>query len=161
MNIPWDKNRILNKHFDLTGRVFKHLTVIEFAGFRRYGNKRKDAREWLCQCVCGNSTRATTEELRGKRRTSCGCRGKKSLKTMPEISLESLTKQRYRFKLLGFYTNAGEEGYSFWVEVDFKANTVRYCVTKPQQDHSDDDAPYFAQLNEAVLYANELIKEKI
>ena len=54
------------------GERYGSLTIIKFNGRDSHRN-----RSWLCQCDCGNTTVAATNELRRKDRVSCGCRWRK------------------------------------------------------------------------------------
>lgn len=51
----------------LEGHTFNRLTVVRKIG------KSKANNLWLCQCQCGNETKATTSNLRSERVKSCGC----------------------------------------------------------------------------------------
>lgn len=53
------------------GDQFGRLTVI-----RKVGRTPGGASLWLCQCSCGNRTRANTGNLRAGRHRSCGCLGR-------------------------------------------------------------------------------------
>ena len=54
---------------DLTNQQFGKLTVL-----KEIPDKRKSNRIiWLCQCDCGNTTKATVSALRSGNITSCGC----------------------------------------------------------------------------------------
>ena len=55
------------KKLDLTGQRFGRLTVLEPA--ENIGPRTA----WRCRCDCGQETVVTTQQLRGGRRTSCGC----------------------------------------------------------------------------------------
>ena len=52
----------------MVGQRFGRLTI------RRRSGSRDGKREWLCDCSCGGTALATTGELRGRRRISCGCK---------------------------------------------------------------------------------------
>ena len=54
---------------DLTGKVFEHLTVLEYAG--RSKNKQT---LWLCRCDCGNEKVILANSLVTGKAKSCGCR---------------------------------------------------------------------------------------
>lgn len=57
----------MSRAIDLTGQRFGRLTVVSLHGSA--GGKRK----WLCECDCGNTTTATTSNLKFGKTTSCGC----------------------------------------------------------------------------------------
>lgn len=59
----------MGKLVDLTGQKFGRLTVIERAGKAAHGDHAK----WLCQCECGNTITALSNNLRFGNTTSCGC----------------------------------------------------------------------------------------
>lgn len=57
------------EHQDLTGKRFSRLVVIRELPYRnKYGNI-----QWLCKCDCGNEIAASTSELNGGYRKTCGC----------------------------------------------------------------------------------------
>lgn len=53
----------------LGGQTFGRLTVIEYAGARR----------WRCVCACGNESTPLTQELKRGREPSCGCARREAL----------------------------------------------------------------------------------
>lgn len=53
--------------FDLTGKTFHMLTVVEYAG------NRKQQHYWLCRCECGTIREITTAQFNFGRVKSCGC----------------------------------------------------------------------------------------
>ena len=53
---------------DLTGLKFGRLTVRQFAGQDRHGN-----RLWLCDCACGGTVTVIKGSLSSGRTRSCGC----------------------------------------------------------------------------------------
>jgi hypothetical protein len=77
------------KFEDLTGRIFSHLTVIEFAGMRRRG-----ITQWSCLCDCGNTKIVSRECLISGDTKSCGCithKQSKSFKNIIGIRFGNLT----------------------------------------------------------------------
>lgn len=52
---------------DLTGQQFSKLTVLELA------ESANGQRQWKCLCECGGFIKATTDDLHGGRKKSCGC----------------------------------------------------------------------------------------
>lgn len=57
---------------DLTNQRFGRLVVIkELPPFRDKANRKY--RYWECKCDCGNTTKATTQNLKGNHVKSCGC----------------------------------------------------------------------------------------
>lgn len=59
------------KKIDLTGQKFGRLTVIAVSGHLE--GRKKKTRAWLCQCGCGNTVIAGTNELTSGNTASCGC----------------------------------------------------------------------------------------
>lgn len=60
-------------HFmDLTDKHFDKLKVIKRVEDRVYKNGRHTM-QWLCECECGNTRIATTNDLRSGDAHSCGC----------------------------------------------------------------------------------------
>lgn len=57
------------KLIDLSGQKYGQLTVLHLTG-----DVRSKSRCWLCQCTCGNTKVATTNELRSGGIKSCGCK---------------------------------------------------------------------------------------
>lgn len=57
---------------DLTGRRFRRLQVVEFAGY----NRQKDGRHrptWTCICDCGKELNVLSNALKSDSTQSCGC----------------------------------------------------------------------------------------
>ena len=61
--------------YDLTGKVFHRLTVLEFAGVDKFKN-----RVWRCLCSCGKTTVVRASRLTSGKSKSCGCWRKDALK---------------------------------------------------------------------------------
>lgn len=55
--------------YDLAGKKFGHLTVLEKAG----SDPKRAEWRWLCKCECGNLTIVPSYRLRHGGVTSCGC----------------------------------------------------------------------------------------
>lgn len=58
----------MGKFIDLTGQIFRELTVIKKVDSSTYRFA------WLCRCVCGNERIISTNDLRRNKRISCGCK---------------------------------------------------------------------------------------
>lgn len=56
---------------DLTGHVFDKLTVVKYAGRKRL--KSGTVCYWFCECECGGSTLARSNNLLSGMHRSCGC----------------------------------------------------------------------------------------
>lgn len=50
------------------GRQFSRLTVLRYIGLSKF-----KTRIWLCRCICGRHTTATTHNLTKQHKKSCGC----------------------------------------------------------------------------------------
>lgn len=70
-------------NYDLTGKVFGHLTVLKYLG----GGK------WLCQCECSskNTVEARSDRLRSKDTISCGCIKRYAKKRWEPINIDKDT----------------------------------------------------------------------
>ena len=53
---------------DLSGQVFRMLTVLGYAGPDGFGHGK-----WYCRCECGNVIKVASCHLRGRAQVSCGC----------------------------------------------------------------------------------------
>lgn len=60
----------MNKKYDITGKQFGYLTVIE-RDVKTIGERNA---KWVCKCECGNYSIATYGDLRRGHTTSCGCK---------------------------------------------------------------------------------------
>ena len=115
--------RLLN----LIGRTFGRLTVVERAG--SVGDKVC----WLCRCDCGNSTKATSNNLKRGFVTSCGCYRREFTRgnQLPEGE-SGLNTLFYDYS-----RRATDKGLSFALtKEEFRALTKGdcfYCGTKPAQ----------------------------
>lgn len=93
------------KDMDLTGRTFYDLKVKG-----RHNEKLYKETTWVCECVCGNITYATTSQLLHARKKSCGCRRKRT----PANALNLTNK---RFGKLKVVERAGisKDGRALWL----------------------------------------------
>ena len=58
----------MSKQFDLTGKKFRRLTVLQ-----RNGTSRVRHIRWLCLCDCGKHITVDSISLRSGHTSSCGC----------------------------------------------------------------------------------------
>jgi 5-methylcytosine-specific restriction endonuclease McrA len=65
-----------NKKYNLTGKKFSRLTVIELVSLN-------GPRRWKCLCDCGNFTEVSAANLKKKGVVSCGCAAKGCNKKRP------------------------------------------------------------------------------
>ena len=63
---------IVNPEFNLAGQVFGNLTVRSLVANSEQSKKTKN-RRWLCDCSCGNSHIASSNNLKSGNTKSCGC----------------------------------------------------------------------------------------
>ena len=66
----------MSVRLDLTGQQFGRLTVIVSTRKRNKYNRLL----WKCRCECGKTRYATTSDLKLRKVTTCGCRGRLDLK---------------------------------------------------------------------------------
>lgn len=59
---------------DMTGERFGRLTVLQYAGSKRY--KKSSVAMWNCKCDCGKEVTVQGQTLRSGRTKSCGCLSK-------------------------------------------------------------------------------------
>jgi len=88
---------ILNKPIDLLNQKFGKLTVIE-----SIGQTKNRGNLWKCQCDCGNTTIASTAELRNNIRKSCGCINRDRFKELGQQNAIDITNQKFG-KLTALY----------------------------------------------------------
>lgn len=81
----------MGKKIDLTNQQFNYLTVIKPTDKRSASGSIL----WLCQCKCGNTTLATSTELKSGHKQSCGCYQKKIIKQIGQNNLINLVGKRY------------------------------------------------------------------
>ncbi len=83
----------MSKVYDIVGKKFGRLVVIE-----RIGNDRNGCSRWLCKCDCGNNYRVLGRSLASGATKSCGCFhrecvGNRSRNTSPLRPYEALYKE--------------------------------------------------------------------
>ena len=123
---------ILGRVEDLTGQKFHKLTVIEYAGRDKWNYP-----VWLCQCECGNFTKATSSKLKGKRgarKVSCGCAKPNAFKSKRKVFPELTYTVEYKV-LREYRDGAIRRGHSWDLDVDTVMRLLNgdcyYCGTKP------------------------------
>lgn len=124
---------------DLKGQVFGRLTVVEYRGLDRHGQ-----RVWLCRCICGNETIRPGAVLKHGNTKSCGClhddvrRSKKGTK-LPQLSVGHGIAARNA--VIAYYRNHAKTAGRVWLltteqaEVLFRGN-CHYCGREPSQHSS-------------------------
>jgi hypothetical protein len=109
------KNKGKATFVDLIGQTFGFLTVID----RGPNGPRKET-QWICKCVCGNTTVVRSRELRLGRTRSCGCK-----KT--ELFRES-RKQRNRYDFYDDYVvGYTSSGTPFFIDPDDFEKVKDHC----------------------------------
>ena len=91
---------------NLIGKKFNKLTVI-----KQIENPNKSTgRMWLCQCECGNFTRALTRDLNNGKMKSCGCWRKEQASLIHRVEI---TGQRFGKLVVIKYIDSIKSGGSF------------------------------------------------
>ena len=79
------KNMGHHKLIDLTGKTFRHLTVLSYVKKQR----------WLCQCSCGKQRQVYSQHLRGGLIYHCGClRRAKAFRPMESFTCPRCNKNQ-------------------------------------------------------------------
>lgn len=90
---------------DLTDRTFYDLTVKS-----KHTEKLYKETAWVCECVCGNITYATTGQLLNGRKKSCGCRRKRT-----PVNALDLSRQRFEKLTVIERSGSSENGRALWL----------------------------------------------
>lgn len=96
--------------YDLTGRRFGKLLVLQRDGEYRYKNGHGTIPRYLCQCDCGNTVYVLANSLRSGNQTSCGCEKDKYFHKTHEMSKSRLYKAWIGMKSRCY--NRNSDGYS-------------------------------------------------
>lgn len=117
---------------DLTGQKFHKLTVVEYAGRDKWGYP-----VWLCQCECGNFTKASSGKLKGKngsRKVSCGCAKPHAFKNGSKVFPELPYTVEYKV-LREYLQGAIRRGHIWELEIDAALRLLKgncyYCGAEP------------------------------
>ena len=98
----------MGKFIDLTGQVFRRLTVLSGAGRSRYGQAM-----WLCRCECGKQKIINGSSMLNGLTMSCGClRKKHGLAGTPIYSVWKNMRNRCNNQKALQYKNYGQRGIS-------------------------------------------------
>lgn len=79
------------RKINLLGQRFNKLLVKEETNQR----DRRGSVVWLCQCDCGNTTFASTNDLRTGHKQSCGCLNKEKAAILGKSNLKDLVGQKF------------------------------------------------------------------
>ena len=94
--------------YNLTGKTFSFLTVIEDDGTRSSNGSIK----WKCKCVCGNITHVSATLLMKNKIKSCGCK----LKELNHIAhLNNLTGKRFGRLIAIKYVDKDKNSNALWL----------------------------------------------
>lgn len=72
---------VVSKILDLKGMTFGRLTVLEKAP------PTGGQAEWICKCVCGNTTKVKGQHLRNGAIKSCGCYMRERISQVKTVDL--------------------------------------------------------------------------
>ena len=116
---------------DLTGRVFKRLTVIRLAYPSEIPEMKWRAKHthWMCRCECGNTIVATVGALTSHNTKSCGCLQRDV--ALENVSSYKLTPEDAALRQLYYIykRNAGRRNLTFSLTLDqFRKIVVMRCV---------------------------------
>ena len=82
---------------DLSGKVFGKLTVVNFAGRDKYGN-----RTWLCKCDCGTEKTVEGSKLTSGNTKSCGCFAGSKHRQLREKGIFTKRTNRYGYVIMHY-----------------------------------------------------------
>ena len=109
------------KKYDLTGKTFGRLVVLE-----RKGTDRNRVSVWLCKCSCGTEFPVTGSNLRHNVTQSCGCLQKESARIGAQ-QLKQINQKGYATAVRSmYYTGAKARNIPF----DLTEDEVRFLITK-------------------------------
>lgn len=104
---------------DLIGKTFYDLTVKS-----KHTEKLYNEITWVCKCVCGNTTYATTGQLLRGHKKSCGCRRKRT----PKNALDLAGKKFGRLTVIQ-RSGTSENGRALWLCQCECGNTIETSAT--------------------------------
>lgn len=105
---------------DLTGYIFYDLKVKG-----RHNKKLYNENAWMCECVCGNITYATTSQLLHGKKKSCGCRRKKT----PSNALDLTGKKIGKLTVIK-RSGTNKNGSALWLCQCECGSTIETSATK-------------------------------
>lgn len=97
---------------DETGNIYGSLKVLE-----RVGSDKKGHALWLCECVCGQKTTVTGDNLRGGT-SSCGCQ-RASRGEIKIFNLLSKYGINFKYEFTGFKVDGLNTRFDFYVEDNY------------------------------------------
>lgn len=113
---------------DLIGQQFGRLTVIGKAQ-RKIGHNAV----WVCQCVCGNKTEASTINLQSGNTKSCGCLRREILSKLRRVNL--LGKRFGRLLVIEEEPSKVGDHIVFWKCQCDCGNIVLHATNELTSDH--------------------------
>lgn len=117
----------MSKLIDLTGQRFGRLVVLQRAENKIHPSGQA-ATSWLCICNCGNTTIATSSDLKKGNVKSCGCL---------QDEINSLTHKKYnKYKLFdGYVEMFTSKNEVFYVDADDFDRVKDVCWFKDQHGY--------------------------
>ena len=134
---------------NLINKKFNRLIVLKKLKSNKFGQV-----EWLCKCICGNKTNATTHDLKSKHKRSCGCLIRDIIirrmyrhgelcdgNLTPEYNVWVAMKQRCFNKNTQYYKDYGGRGITVcrrWSNTMGYRNFLMDMGRRPSKKHSID-----------------------
>ena len=109
---------------DLKGKRFGKLVAIE-----RAGKTKNDNALWLCQCDCGNTTKANATSLRIGDTISCGCIKKVKIDYARQVLTDEMTINGVVVPLLTKKTRSDSGTGHKGVSIRVRRGLTRYEVS--------------------------------
>lgn len=118
---------------DLTGKVFKHFTVVKESGKDKYGNIK-----WECLCNCGKTFVSPRGSITSKHRTSCGCKAYAWTQKRVDNDKAYRTTMNHRLSLVE--RNAVRKGREWKLTKELTESLILsncyYCGVEPNQRYN-------------------------
>lgn len=135
---------------DLVGTRFNDLTVLD----RNHTNTKAGKARWICRCICGNVTLASTNQLKTGRKKSCGCRkalpfGEGSFNMLFSSYARGAKRRKLKFLLDKETFRALTKGYCYFCgktpESNYQSNGCRGSYVYNGIDRLDNKKGYTAE----------------
>jgi len=130
-----------SKQRNLIGLRYSMLIVLDSLPSTNFGTSGYKKRTWLCKCDCGNLTKASTGDLTGYHKKSCGCLTatrsvQNSIKSRYKIAKQDAG---YRSVFSSYKQNARARKLNFNVDFDYAVNIMKsnchYCGIEPSNTY--------------------------
>ena len=109
--------------YDLTGKVFGNLTVIEHAGRNENGKRPV----WLCKCICGAEIKVKSKYLHRGSRSDCGCLSRPKKLEIDQRRRKSPLERHITNIMCNYRSNSKQRGHSF----NLPRTLVERYITSP------------------------------